>query len=65
MFGKRATIGDDPAFDAATLIADPTPPRQREAATDESTARIASHSATHSEGYFKLKAQITARWFRW
>jgi len=59
MFGKRATIGDDPAFDAATLIADPTPPRaDAKPQPTESTARIASHSATHSEGYFKLKAQI-------
>jgi len=59
MFGKRVTIGDDPAFYAATLAGDPTPP-QADAMPQptESTAGIASYSPTHSEGYVKFKAQI-------
>ena len=59
MFGKRATIGEGPPFDAATLVGDPTPPQAAaKPQPTESSARIASRSPTRSEGYFNVKAQI-------
>jgi pilus assembly protein CpaF len=59
MFGRRATIGDGLAFDAATVAGGPTPPQAdaKPQPTDSST-RIASRPSTRSEGYFNAKAQI-------
>jgi pilus assembly protein CpaF len=58
MFGKRATIGDAPAFDAATLAGDPPPQADTKPPPTEGSARIASRSPSRSEGYFDVKAQL-------
>lgn len=59
MFGKRATIGDGPALDAAALGDEPTPPQaDTKLQPIESSTRSAPRSATRSDGYFNVKAQI-------